>query len=149
MLAGAGCGQEERPPPSSPAARPAPPPAANDTRTSGPAPRSGEEGERSAPPAGESGEGGAGDEEPIRSEAAITGRGGRLSPRRVSVPAFIAVRLTLRSGDGVAGRTLRASSGHPGSVTLDGLTPGRSYVARGKRGTAGSVVVSASAEPGP
>src|SRR2546425_9731194 len=44
--------------------------------------------------------GGAGDEEPIRTQALVTGRGGRISPRVVRVPPLIAVRLELRSGDG-------------------------------------------------
>ena len=44
--------------------------------------------------------GGAGDEIPARSQALISGRGGRLSPRLVRVPPFISVRVELRSTDG-------------------------------------------------
>ena len=43
-----------------------------------------------------------GDEEAIRSEAVFTGKGGRLTPREIRVPAFIAIRVILRSTDGGA-----------------------------------------------
>lgn len=97
--------------------------------------------------------GGAGDEEPARSQALLTGRGGRITPRLVLVPPFIAIRVELRSADGrvyklrVRGRTLQAD-GQVASVstTFDGLKTGRRLVLRGP---AGRVVVEASAEPGP
>ena len=44
--------------------------------------------------------GGAGDEEPARSLALLTGEGGRITPPTVRVPAFISIRVELRSGDG-------------------------------------------------
>ena len=45
-----------------------------------------------------------GDEEPIRSEAVFTGRGGELGPRVVRVPAFIAIRVILRDEIGTRSR---------------------------------------------
>ena len=96
--------------------------------------------------------GGAGDEIPARSQALFTGQAGRISPRTVRVPAYIAVRVELRSGDGAryvlrgGGKTLRASRRPARPVTFDGLRPGRRLVLRG---TGGRVVIEASAEPGP
>jgi hypothetical protein len=97
--------------------------------------------------------GGAGDEEPARSQALFTGRSGQIRPRIVLVPPFLAVRVELRSQDGRAyslaagGRTLRADSEvTSASTTFDGLRPGRRIVLRG---TAGRVIIEASAEPGP
>src|SRR3954447_17568055 len=46
--------------------------------------------------------GGQGDEEPARSQALFTGRGGRVRPTVVRVPAYIAIRVELRSGAGAA-----------------------------------------------
>ena len=102
---------------------------------------------------GEDREGGAGDEEPIGSEVRIEGRGGALTPRRVRVPPFIAVRLELRSGDEgryrvrVAGRTVAVAARGRKRITLDGLTPDRSYVLRGLDG-ANDVRIVASGESG-
>ncbi|MGH2837479.1 MAG: hypothetical protein ACRDJY_03920 [Thermoleophilaceae bacterium] len=95
-----------------------------------------------------------GDEEAIRSEAVFTGRGGRLTPREIRVPAFIAIRVILRSTDdriytlriggqelgiGDAGKTIDQAE-------LDGLLPDESYDGRSSQG---NVRVVASAEPGP
>jgi hypothetical protein len=96
--------------------------------------------------------GGAGDEVPATTQARFTGRGGIISPRTVRVPAFIAVRVELQSGDGAryvlrgGGRTLRAAARPARPVTFDGLRTGRRLVLRG---TGGKVVIEASAEPGP
>ena len=97
-----------------------------------------------------------GDEEEIRSEAVFTGRGGRLTPREVRVPAFIAVRVILRGADAsrAQGYSLtiggtRLFVGHTRKVDdakLDGLLPGRSYRGRSPQG---NVRIVASAEPGP
>ena len=100
-------------------------------------------------------EGGAGDETPARSQALLTGRGGRISPRLVRVPPYIAVRVELRSADGRSyglrfGRVaVRAGRGiASSSTTLDGLRPGAAY--RGRPLGGGSAVrIEASAEPGP
>ncbi len=97
--------------------------------------------------------GGAGDEEPARSLASITGRGGRVAPRLVLVPPYISIRVELRSADGRAyalrggGRSLRVDSDiAAASTTFDGLRPGRRLVLSGPQGR---VAVEASAEPGP
>jgi hypothetical protein len=97
--------------------------------------------------------GGAGDEEPARSQALFTGRGGQIRPRIVLVPPFIAVQVELRSGDGrryslsAGRRRLDVGSGVSSvSTTFDGLRPGRRVILRG---TGGRVIVEASAEPGP
>ena len=109
------------------------------------APAGGETGEQ--PPAGGSPEdqpGGAGDEIPARSQAEITGRGGRVSPRLVRVPPFIAVRVRLRSADGAdvqaaaaGGRC--AAGGRAASVAadFDGLRPGRRLVLKRARSDGG------------
>lgn len=97
-----------------------------------------------------------GDEEPIRSEAVFTGKGGRLTPREIRVPAFIAIRVILR-GDDVSrerGYVLRIGGqrliiGHTRAIAeaeLDGLLPNRAYTGRSPQGT---VRIVASAEPGP
>ena len=97
-----------------------------------------------------------GDEEPIRSEAVFTGKGGRLTPRVVRVPAYIAVRVILRSPD--AGREQayvleiggeRLAIGHVQALAeaeLPGLPPGRAYKGRSPQG---DVRIVATAEPGP
>jgi hypothetical protein len=95
-----------------------------------------------------------GDEEPIRSEAVFTGTGGRLTPRQIRVPAFIAIRVILRSTDDQIyslriGRELLRIGDAGTSVDeleLDGLLPNESYTGRSPQG---NVEVVASAEPGP
>ena len=108
-----------------------------------------------APPFPEDQPGGAGDEEPAVSPAELSGRGGRIRPRVVRVPAFIAIRVRLTALDGgayglsFAGNTLRVGGDiSSASTTLDGLRPGRSIVGR-PRGGGSSVRIEASAEPGP
>ncbi len=97
--------------------------------------------------------GGAGDEVPAQSQALVTGRGGRISPRLVRVPPYIAIRVELRSADGAVyrlrgrGRRLRADADvETVSTTFAGLRPGRRLVLVGPQGR---VTVEASAEPGP
>jgi len=95
-----------------------------------------------------------GDEEPIRSEAVFTGSNGRLTPREIRVPAFIAIRVILRSTDEqiytlrIGGE--RLAIGDAGKrvdeVDLDGLLPDESYEGKSPQG---NVRVVASAEPGP
>ena len=115
------------------------------------APEKQEEGRK--PASSEDRPGGAGDEEPARSEVVLTGRGGRIGPLLVKVPPFISIRVVLRSGDGKSyvirfgNRILRAGlEGARSSATFDGLRPGGRL-----RGVAvsGRVVIEASAEPGP
>lgn len=97
--------------------------------------------------------GGAGDEIPASTQALFTGSGGRITPRLVRVPPFIAVRVRLRSGDGQTyelqggGQSLEAPGGRVARpVLFDGLRPGKRLVLRYRNGR---VVVEASAEPGP
>jgi hypothetical protein len=92
---------------------------------------------------------------PARAEALLTGRGGRITPRLVRVPQFISVRVVLRSADGepyslrIAGRSLRAGGAlSSASAELDGLRPGRAYVAT-HEATGAKIRIEASAEPGP
>ena len=106
-------------------------------------------------PGGEDMPGGAGDEEPARTLALFTARGGRITPRVVRVPAFIAVKVELRSADGqtyalrFGDRTITAG-GQLSSVstTIDGLRPGEAIT--GKPASQGNPVrIEATAEPGP
>ena len=88
--------------------------------------------------------GGAGDEEPARTLALFTGEGGRITPRVVRVPPFIAMRVELRSADGAqllaALRRQTITAGgelSSASTTFDGLRPGGALVgaAAGARAT--------------
>jgi hypothetical protein len=102
----------------------------------------------SAMPGG--GEPDSGDEEPARTLALFTGRGGRITPRLVRVPAFIAIEVQLRSGDGADyglrfGHTTIRSGG---SATFDGLRPNEAIVGV-PAGAGNRVRISATAEPGP
>jgi hypothetical protein len=99
--------------------------------------------------------GGAGDEEPARSLALLTGENGRITPRRVRVPAFISIRVELRSGDGreygltFDGETIRVAGGLGSvSTTIDGLRPGEAVVGT-PTGAGNRVRIEATAEPGP
>lgn len=100
--------------------------------------------------------GGAGDEEPARTQAELTGRGGRIAPRVVRVPPFIAIRVELRSADGrtyelrLKRRALRADRDVAAATTdVAGLRPGKRLVAQPVNGAGNAVVIEASAEPGP
>ena len=103
---------------------------------------------------GESAPGGAGDEQAAETLALFTGKNGSISPRAVRVPAFISIRVELRSADGADyalrfdDRTVKvgeALSSH--GVRFAGLRPGAKLV--GKASTGGEVTVEATAEPGP
>jgi hypothetical protein len=98
--------------------------------------------------------GGAGDEEPARTQVLLTGRNGKISPKLIRVSPFISVRVELRSGDGrsyglrIAGKRLTAGGGlSSASTTLDGLRFGGSYNGRGSDGS--RIRIEANAEPGP
>lgn len=99
--------------------------------------------------------GGAGDEEPARTLALFTGRGGRIIPRVVRVPAFIQIKVELRSADGATyalrfGDTTIRAGGELSSVsrTIDGLRPGEA-IAGTPEGSGNRVRIEATAEPGP
>jgi hypothetical protein len=106
-------------------------------------------------PAPEDEPGGAGDEEPARTLAMFTGRGGSIKPPTIRVPAFLSIRVELRSADGrdyglrIGGETLKVT-GVLGSVstTFDGLRPGQVLVGT-PIGAGNRVRVAATAEPGP
>jgi hypothetical protein len=115
-----------------------------------------EPGQPAEPPASpEDQPGGAGDEEPARALALLTGENGRITPRRVRVPAYISIRVELRSEDereyGLRfdGHTLRVSGGLSSvSTTIDGLRPGEVAVGT-PTGPGNRVRIEATAEPGP
>jgi hypothetical protein len=99
--------------------------------------------------------GGAGDEEAARALALLTGENGRITPRRVRVPAYISIRVELRAQDGqeyglrFGDDTLRVSGGLSSvSTTIDGLRPGEAVVGR-PTGPGNPVRIEATAEPGP
>ena len=134
---------ETTPTTTTPAPVTTPPPETPDT-TKAPDP---DEEPRTVPP-----EEGQGDEEAIRSEAVFTGRNGRLTPREVRVPAFIAIRVILRSADGQSysltmnRNRLSIEGNGTDELELDGLLPDESYTGTSPQG---NVRVGASAEPGP
>jgi hypothetical protein len=105
----------------------------------------------------ESRPGGAGDEHPIATQALFTAKGGSISPARIRVPPFIAVRVVLRAGDEqaytlvVGGKEVAVGEGrNRASVVLDGLRPGKRYVAANQFGRKPkTLVIVANAEPGP
>ena len=152
-----GCGGDDEPPPAKE------PPARGETTGSGPtatAPSATRPAERDAPPPGgaehrredpESQPGGAGDEEAARSPAMFTGRGGKITPRVVRVPPYLAVRAELRSADGrdykifFGTKVLRSGK----ALTLDGLRPGTELRGLAAGGGNSVVVIEATAEPGP
>jgi hypothetical protein len=98
-------------------------------------------------------EGGAGDEEPIRVPATFTFTRAGVRPPVVAVPAFLAIRVQLRSADGVeyeltgGGKTIKAGGEiESAGTTFDGLRTGEKLVLSGPQG---KVTVIANAEPGP
>jgi hypothetical protein len=169
LLAFAGCGGDDEEPA---ATTEAPPPTAEPAPTETEAEAETETGETEAepdpepepepepeepagPPASpEDQPGGAGDEEPAQSLALLTGENGRITPRRVRVPAFISIRVELRSKDEeyglrFRGATLRVSDGlGSASTTIDGLRPGEAVVGI-PTGPGNRVRIEATAEPGP
>ena len=91
---------------------------------------------------------------PAQTLALFTAQDGKVTPRRVAVPAFISIRVELRSGDGAehsltfGGKTIKAGGTlSSASTTFDGLRPGDKLVGTVDGG--GRVVISATAEPGP
>ncbi|MGH2741570.1 MAG: hypothetical protein ACRDLY_18325 [Thermoleophilaceae bacterium] len=164
-LALAGCGGDDEEPTATTEAQP--PPTAEsapetteeteaETGETAAEPEPEPEPEESEPPVSpEDQQGGAGDEEPARSLALFTGEDGRITPRTIRVPAFISIRVELRSADereyGLRfdGRRMRVSGGLSSvSTTIDGLRPGEVVVAT-PIGAANRVRIEATAEPGP
>ena len=159
MLAAGGCDGDDEDEPNALAPTPMPgtetqlePPPATDTAPARTAPDDAPSGE---PPPEEDQPGGAGDEEPIRSDAIFTGGGGRITPRTIRVAPYIAVRIELRSADGAAyglacgSRTLRVDGEVSSAQTrLAGRLPGERLVCR-PLGDHNGVAVDPSAEPGP
>jgi hypothetical protein len=99
--------------------------------------------------------GGAGDEEAARVLALFTARGGRITPRVVRVPAFIRVKVELRSADGRTyglrfGDTTITAGGQFDSVStaIPGLRQGEAVTGRAT-GAGNPVRIEATAEPGP
>jgi hypothetical protein len=138
LLALAGCGGEDEEPAATTEAPPPP--------TAEPAPT--ETGTEDQP-------GGAGDEEPARTLALFTGEDGRITPRRVRVPAYISIRVELRAEDGreyglrFQGANLSVSGGLSSvSTTIDGLRPAEVAVGT-PTGPGNNVTIEATAEPGP
>ena len=102
---------------------------------------------------GESGQGGAGDEQAAETLALLTGENGAITPAVVRVPAFISIRVELRSADGGAydlrfgDKTIEVGDALSSrSTTFEGLRPGAKLVGTG---TGGKVRIEATAEPGP
>jgi hypothetical protein len=99
--------------------------------------------------------GGAGDEEAARTLALFTGEAGRITPRVVRAPAYISIRVELRSGDGreygltFEGEGIRVGGGLGSvSTTIDALRPGEAVVGT-PEGASNRVRIEATAEPGP
>jgi hypothetical protein len=102
---------------------------------------------------GESGQGGAGDEQAAETLALLTGENGAITPAVVRVPAFISIRVELRSADGGAyelrfgDKRIEVGDGLSSrATTFEGLRPGAKLVGTG---TGGEVRIEATAEPGP
>jgi hypothetical protein len=136
----------------------APEPAPDETETE-PEPESEIETETEPETSPEDEPGGAGDEEPARTLALLTGDGGRIMPRVIRVPAYISIRVELRSADGEEYGLLFSSetsrvrinvSGELSSVssTVDGLRPGEAITGM-PLGAGNPVRIEATAEPGP
>jgi hypothetical protein len=173
-LALAGCGDDDEEPPvptvgqPPPTAEPAPPTEETEVEREAtepepepaptepePAPTEPEPEESEPPPSPEDQPGGAGDEEPARSLALLTGEDGRITPRTIRVPAFISIRVELRSGDGreygliFDGETIRVAGALGSkSIAIDGLRPGEAIVGT-PTGAGNRVRIEATAEPGP
>jgi len=105
---------------------------------------------------GESGAGGAGDEEAIRTPVALTAAGGTLSPTTVTVPAFLALEITVTAKDAgltatidaPGGGTLAVPAGGRATKRLAGLKPG-DYVVSVPDGGKTTLHVVNGGDPGP
>jgi hypothetical protein len=164
LLALAGCGggggssgtkAASAPPPSVSTTTTAPTPSATVPSQTAPAPKKKTPTKTATSP--EQQPGGAGDETPIATQALFTGKGGKVSPSRVRVPPFIAVKIVLHAKDEkgytllVDGKEVAVGEGRTkATVRLDGLRPGAKYVLHNQFGNKpGTLVIVANAEPGP
>jgi hypothetical protein len=163
VLAAAGCGgddeesaatgTEAKPPPTAAAPTEAVTAPTESEDTEEPEPETGPA--ETSPASPEDQPGGAGDEIPAETLAQFTGEGGRITPRVIRVPAFIAIRVELRSADGreygltFEGETIRVGGGLGSvSTTIDGLRHGEAVVGT-PTGPGNRVRIEATAEPGP
>lgn len=105
--------------------------------------------------AAEDAPGGAGDEEPIRTEAAFAVQGGQVTPASVSVPPFFAVELSVSSKDSAAHQVklvgtaiaFTLPAGERVVRRLEGLQPGMYALLVDGGAGAGSLVVGDQAGP--
>jgi hypothetical protein len=159
LLALAACGGDDEPDATSGAST-ASPDTAGSTESAGPrtdtATAPAQPPATSTSPSPEDQTGGAGDEVAAESQALLTGRGGRITPRVVRVPAFISIRVELRSADGApyvlrfGRRTLAVRTELPSiSHRFAGLRPGDALIGESAEGTGNTVRIEATAEPGP
>jgi hypothetical protein len=147
----AGCGDDETV--SAPSPTPEATAVATETPTPTPTPTETPSPTATEQPAPEEQEGGAGDEEAARVPAAFTVDSAGVHPPQVSVPAFLAIELSVQNGFG-SPITVRLEGAEPFRVgvyatevvRLDGRRPGR-YVIDFGRGKKGLLVTGA--EPGP
>lgn len=158
LLAAAGCsGDDEESAATSTAPKPAPtataPEPAPTATAPEPAPTATEP--QPAPTSPEDQPGGAGDEEAARTLALFTGENGRITPPVVRVPAYISIRVELRSGDGreygltFAGEGIKVGGGLGSvSTTIDALRPGKAVIGI-PEGASNRVRIEATAQPGP
>lgn len=143
-IAWAGCGEDGSPartdrPATSPAVADTPSPTA--TPTPSPAPSSSPETPANHQPESDPGEGGdeAGNRVPVELELAVE----EVLPARVEVPAFLALRVTVRNESGgernlrLGGRTiLEILPGATERIDLEGLQPGEHVIDAGESGRA-------------
>jgi hypothetical protein len=95
------------------------------------------------------------DKQPARHQVALRASDGKITPRIVSVPPYVAIRLELRSSDGDTYRlacgqkTLTVDSeGAADSTTLSGRRPGARFLCS-PLGDHNGVLISPSGEPEP
>jgi ABC-type transport system substrate-binding protein len=149
VLAGCGGDDEPTPPATQQDSASDQTTATSETETTAPNPET-----ETLPNDGDGGSGGAGDEVPAQTLALFTGKDGDITPRTIRVPAFISIRVEMRTADGAdyaltfGDKTIRAGGPVSASASrFDGLRPGAKLV--GKASTGGEVTIAATAEPGP
>jgi hypothetical protein len=157
VLAGCGGDDEPTPPATQQDSASDQTTATSETETTAPNPETEtlpDDGDGTGTGTGESGSGGAGDEVPAQTLALFTGKDGDITPRTIRVPAFISIRVEMRTADGAdyaltfGDKTIRAGGPVSASASrFDGLRPGAKLV--GKASTGGEVTIAATAEPGP